>query len=78
MTIYMEILFDIYTDNNPLTYTLMTAKLDVMGHRWVASLDNYNFYLHYQSGRSSVEADALSRINWSKMIKHLQLCPYKL
>ena len=30
--------FDIYTDNNPLTYVLMAAKLDAMGHRWVASL----------------------------------------
>ena len=58
--------FDIYTDNNPLTYVLMTAKLDVIGHRWVVSLANYNFHLHYQSRRSNVEADALSRINWGK------------
>ena len=39
--------FDIYTDNNPLTYVLMTAKLDAMGHRWAASLANYNFHLQY-------------------------------
>ena len=45
---------------------LTTAKLDTMGHRWVASLANYNFHLHYQSGRSNVEADALSRIDWGK------------
>ena len=25
--------FDIYTDNNPLTYVLSTAKLDATGHR---------------------------------------------
>ena len=25
--------FDVYIDNNPLTYVLTTAKLDVMGHR---------------------------------------------
>ena len=25
--------FDIYIDNNPLTYVLTTAKLDAMGHR---------------------------------------------
>ena len=61
-----EIHFDIYTDNNPLTYVLTTAKFDAMGHRWVASLGNYNFHLHYHSGRSNVEADALSRISWSK------------
>ena len=58
-----ENMFDVYTDNNPLTYVLTTAKLDVMGHRWVASLANYNFHLHYQSGSSNVEADALSRID---------------
>ena len=38
--------FDVYTDNNPLTYILSTAKLDAMGHRWVASLGPYNFTLH--------------------------------
>ena len=29
--------FEVFTDNNPLTYILSTAKLDEMGHRWVAS-----------------------------------------
>ena len=52
--------FDVYTDINPLTYVLMTAKLDAMGHRWVTSLASYSFHLHYHSGRSNVEADALS------------------
>ena len=45
---------------------LTTAQLDAMGHRWVTSLANYNFHLHYRSGRSNVKADALSRINWGK------------
>ena len=39
--------FDIYTDNNPLTYILITVKLDMASHCWVASLANYNFQLHY-------------------------------
>ena len=39
--------FDVYTDNNPLMYVLTTAKLDAMGHRWVAGLANYNFHIHY-------------------------------
>ena len=34
--------FDVYTDNNPLTYVLTTAKLDPASHCWVASLANYN------------------------------------
>ena len=40
-------IFDMYTDNNPLTYMLMTAKLDAASHCWVTSLANYNFWLHY-------------------------------
>ena len=63
--------FDVYTDNNPLTYVLKTAKLDVMGHRWIAGLANYNFHLHYWSGKSNVEADALSRIDRGKADKTL-------
>ena len=63
--------FDVYTDNNPLTYVLMTAKLDAMGHSWMASLAYYNFHLHYRSGRSNVETDVLSRINWGKNDKTL-------
>ena len=35
--------FEVYTDNNQLTYILTTAKLDATGQRWVASLANYNF-----------------------------------
>ena len=58
--------FDIYNDNNPLTCVLTTTKLDVMEHRWVANLANYNFHLHCCCGRSNVEADALSRIDWGK------------
>ena len=33
--------FEVYTDNNPLTYILTTAKLDATGQRWVASLANF-------------------------------------
>ena len=37
--------FDVYTDNNPLTYILTTAKLDAQGQRWVAQLAQYNFQI---------------------------------
>ena len=35
--------FDVYTDNNPLTYILISAKLDAVGQCWVAALANFNF-----------------------------------
>ena len=53
-----------YTDNNPLTYVLTTAKLDVTGQRWIAFLANYNFKIFYRSGKLNVEADALLCILW--------------
>ena len=56
--------FEVYTDSNPLTYILTTAKLDVTGQRWVASLANYNFKIFYKSSKLNVEADALSHIPW--------------
>ena len=55
--------FKVHTDNNPLTYILTTAKLDATGHRWIASLANYTFSLHYKSGKANVEANALSCID---------------
>ena len=54
--------FDVYTDNNPLTYILTSAKLDATVQRWVASLANYDFRIFYKTGKTNVEADALSRI----------------
>ena len=56
--------FDMYTDNNLLTYILTTAKLDAASHHWVASLANYNFRLHYQAGKANIDADALLRVSW--------------
>ena len=68
--------FKVYTDNNPLTYVLTTAKLDVTGQRWIANLANYNFKVHYRSGKSNIDADALSRIPW-EVVKtdHVQVGP---
>ena len=60
--------FDVHTDNNPLTYISTTAKLYATSHCWVASLANYNFRLHFESGKSKGEANALSRIPWDRVI----------
>ena len=56
--------FDVHTNNNPLTYILTTAKLDVASHHWVTSLANYNFRLHYRAGKTNIDADALMRVSW--------------
>ena len=54
--------FKVFTDNNPLTYVLTSAKLDATGQRWIANLANYNFKIFYRCGRSNIDAD--SRIPW--------------
>ena len=46
-------LFEVITDNNPLTYILTTAKLGATGQRWVASLSDYNFTIKYRSGKKN-------------------------
>ncbi len=52
--------FVVYTDNNPLTYVLTTAKLNATGHRWVAELVDYNFTIRYCPGKNNSDADGLS------------------
>ena len=65
--------FEVYMDNNPLTYIFNTAKLDATGQRWVASLANYNFKIFYRNGKLNVEADALSGIPWENtQVDHLE------
>ena len=66
--LYGSNLFEVYTDNNPLTYVLSSAKLDACGQRWVAKLAKYNFTIKYKSELSNVEADALSRISWPEIL----------
>ena len=60
--------FDVYTDNNPLTYVLTSAKLDACGQRWVSAIALMNFRIHYKPGKSNIDADALSRIPWSEHV----------
>ena len=56
--------FDIYTDNNPLTYVLTTAQLNTASHWWVASLASYNFQLYYRAEKTNINVDALLRVSW--------------
>ena len=51
---------------------LSTATLDAMGHWWITGVANYNFHIHYKSGKSNVETDALSRIDLEKCNETIQ------
>ena len=62
--------FEVFTDNNPLSYVLSSAKLDATGQRWIAALQGpYNFKIHYKPGKLNQVADSLSRIDRDKEIK---------
>ena len=54
--------FEVFTDNNSLTYVLTSAKLDAIAQRWITALALYNFEIYYKSGKHNVDADSLSRI----------------
>ena len=74
---YGENKFEVYTDNNPLTYILTTAKLDACGQKWVADLANFNFTLHYKPGSTNTVADALSRIVWPDVLTQTDMEEYE-
>lgn len=52
----------VYTDNNPLTYVLSTAKLNATGCRWVAELADFHLTIKYRPGKDNGDADVLSRM----------------
>ena len=54
--------FTMYTDNNPLTYVMSTAKLSSTGYRWIASLADFEFNIKYRPGKANIDADFLSRM----------------
>lgn len=64
--LYYAPTFTVFTDNNPLTFVLSTAKLNAVGHRWVGELADFHFKIKYRPGKTNVDADTLSR------------CPVKL
>ena len=52
--------FLVRTDNNPLTYIMMTPNLDAVGHRWVVAMAGYNFEIEYICRMDNNVANALS------------------
>ena len=47
--------FTVYTDNNPLTYVLSSAKLNATGLRWVGELADLNFNIKYRPGKANAD-----------------------
>ena len=51
--------FQVYTDNNPLTYVL-ERKLGASKIQWLSELALFDFTIKYQTGHSNRATDALS------------------
>ena len=60
--LYYAPTFTVYSDNNPLTYILSTAKCNATTSRWVAELADFHFTIKYRPGKANGDADALSRM----------------
>lgn len=50
----------VYTDDNPLTYMMSTAKLNAVGHCWVEQVADFHLEIKYKPGKLNVDADTLS------------------
>lgn len=60
--LYYAPTFTVFSDNNPLTYVMSSAKLNATGCRWVAELSDFHFTIRYRPGKENVDADSLSRM----------------
>lgn len=60
--LYYAPTFTVFSDNNPLTYVMSSAKLNATGCRWVAELSDFHFTIQYRPGKENVDADSPSRM----------------
>ena len=60
--LYYSPKFTVFTDNNPLTYILTSAKLNATGLRWVNELADFHFAIRCRPGKANADADTLSRM----------------
>ena len=58
--LYYTPTFTVFTENNPLTYVLSSAKLNATGLRWVGELADFHFNIKYHPGSIHQDADTLS------------------
>ena len=52
--------FLVKTENNPITYIMMTPNLNATGHQYIGDLAHFNFEMEYQKGHYNTMADVLS------------------
>ena len=53
--------FEVFSDHKSLKYIFTQRDLNMMQHRWMKHLEDYDFTLHYHPGKANVMADALNQ-----------------
>ena len=53
--------YEAYSDHKSRKYIFTQRDLNMRQRRWMESLEDYEFTLHYHPGKANVVADALSR-----------------
>ena len=56
--------FEVFSYHKSLKYIFTQWDLNTRQHIWIEYLVDYDFTLHYHTGKANVVADALSRKSW--------------
>ncbi|RVW60237.1 Transposon Ty3-I Gag-Pol polyprotein [Vitis vinifera] len=59
--------FEVYSDHKSLKYIFTQKDLNSRQKRWMETLEDYDFALHYHPGKANVVADALSRKSYGQL-----------
>ncbi|RVW41678.1 Retrovirus-related Pol polyprotein from transposon 17.6 [Vitis vinifera] len=59
--------FEVYSNHKSLKYIFTQKDLNSRQRRWMETLEDYDFALHYHPGKANVVADALSRKSYGQL-----------
>ena len=59
--------FEVYSDHKSLKYILTQKELNSRRRRWMKTLEDYDFTLHYHLGKANVVEDTLSKKNHGQL-----------
>ncbi|GKE80254.1 putative reverse transcriptase domain-containing protein [Tanacetum coccineum] len=59
----------VFTDHKSLQHILDQKELNMRQRCWLELLSDYDYDIHYHSGKANVMADALSRKEWDELLR---------
>ena len=59
--------FEVYSDHKSLKYIFTQKDLSSRQRRWMETLEDYDFALHYHFVKANVVADALSKKSYGQL-----------